>query len=409
MPRLAVLCDFPEEGWPSMDLCAEMLLAHLANPRRTQGEMAAVRLCPRFRRRFGRLPGLGNRPAAFNADRLVNRHYDYPRFLRSRTDEFDFFHIVDHSYAHLVHVLPPSRTGVYCHDLDTFRCLLDPEKEPRPAWFRRMARRKLDGLQKAAVVFYTAETVRKQIETYGLVDPARLVRAPYGVCPEFTPEDDPASGERKPPVQTISHWLYKQGAYAHHSLDGPFLLHVGSCIERKRMDVLLDMFAAVRKCHPDLRLVQVGGSWTPAQRGQIEHLGIGAALVQIRGLSRSAVADLYRRAAMLLLPSEAEGFGLPLIEGLACGAIVVASDLPVLREVGGPAALYRPVGDVAGWAEIISGILNGNTSVPERDSRLRQAGRYSWQKQAAIIADAYNSHLTTFLGSIAPNISPTRR
>src|SRR5438445_12563733 len=97
-----------------------------------------------------------------------------------------------------------------------------------------MARRILGGLQKAVVVFYSTTAVRQQIEAHGLLDPCRLVPAPYGIAPEFRPAPlnsdataDPVDG-----------------------LDGlPFLLHVGSCIPRKRIDVVLEVFARVRAHH----------------------------------------------------------------------------------------------------------------------------------------------------------------
>ena len=364
-PRLAVLRDFPEEGWPSMDLCAEMLLA--------EARTRAVGFCPPFRRRFTRMPWLGRRRAAFNADRLLNRLWDYPRRLRRRVAAFDLFHVCDHSYAHLVHALPPERTGVYCHDLDAFRCLLEPAREPRPLWFRAMTRNILAGLQKAAVVFYSTAGVRQAIEAHGLINPGRLVHAPYGVAREYTADPDdpgraipfPAPGGR------------------------PFLLHVGSCIPRKRIDVLLSVFARVRERFPDLVLVQVGGQWSEAQQEQITRLGIGRALAQARGLSRSNLAALYRAAAAVVQPSEAEGFGLPVAEALACGAAVVASDLPVLREVGGPAAVYCPVGDIEVWAAAVAECIARPESAPPRAARLAQARRYSWTTHADVILSAY--------------------
>src|SRR5205814_6426209 len=110
MPRLAVVRDFRAEGWPSMDLCADMLLAHWPADSPLTVEDVAVP----FRRRFGRLPLLGRRGAAFNADRLLNRHRDLPRALRRRAGAFDLFHVVDHSYAQVLHALPEGKAGVYC-------------------------------------------------------------------------------------------------------------------------------------------------------------------------------------------------------------------------------------------------------------------------------------------------------
>jgi glycosyltransferase involved in cell wall biosynthesis len=370
--RLAVVRDYPEEGWPSMDLAGEMLLQELGGG--IAGPLQAREICPPFRRRAGRLPLLGPHPMAFNADRLVNRFWDYPRHLWRRRGDYDLFHVVDHSYAHLVHDLPARRTGVYCHDLDTFRCLLEPHRDPRPRWFRALVRRALAGLQRAAVVFHSTQIVRREIERHRLVDPAHLVCAPYGVSPEFTP--DAADPEPLPaPVAALA------GA--------PFLLHVGSCIPRKRIDVLLDVFAAVRRQVPGLRLVKVGCDWSRAQRERIDRLGLAADIVPLHGLSRCEIAALYRAAAVVLLPSEAEGFGLPVIEALACGGRVIASDLPVLHEVGGAAAVYCPVGDVAAWAEAVSRLVTDPAAAPERAARLAQASRYTWASHARVIVEAY--------------------
>jgi glycosyltransferase involved in cell wall biosynthesis len=305
---------------------------------------------------------------------MLNRQVFYPRWIRRQERDFDVFHVVDHSYAALVHALPPHRTGVYCHDLDAFRCLLSPRDEPRPRWFRWLARRTLKGLQKAAVVFYSTQAVRTQIEQHGLIDSSKLVWAPYGIAPEFT---------LSPEETANSDYESSSGPEA------PFVLHVGSCIPRKRMDVLLEVFARVRRDYPELRLIQVGGTWNEVQLRQIEQLQLGGVIVQRRGLSRAELAKHYRKARLVLQPSEAEGFGLPVAEALACGAVVVASDLPVLREVGGDAAVYVPVGNIPAWSETICHLLARPGLAPAPENRAQQAAQFSWGKHARTIAEAY--------------------
>jgi glycosyltransferase involved in cell wall biosynthesis len=371
-PRLAVVCDFAAENWPSMDLVAEMLLANLAQHH--AGEVHATPVRPEFVRRFSRVPVFRRRQLAFSADRFVNRMWDYPRYLRRWLDRFDYFHICDHSYAHLVHALPAERTGVYCHDLDCFRCLLDPGREPRPRWFRALSQRILLGLQKAAVVFYSTAELGRRLREYGFVGTNRLVHAPYGVAPEFTLDLDSLDSR----VGEIT-----------GSVGAPFLLHVGSCIPRKRIDVLLDVFAGVKARFPNLVLVQIGGEWTPAQREQIACLGISSAVSQQRGIDRRTLAALYRQARTTLQPSEAEGFGLPVIEALACAGVIVASDIPVLREVGGDGAVYCPVADVPRWVETVGRLLTQPSEAPDRAKRLAQAHRFSWAHHAQTILHSY--------------------
>lgn len=359
--RLALVPDFLEEGWPSMDLAAEMLEASLRGRARVQV------LRPAFRRRLGplaRLPGRAGR-VAFNADRLLNRFWDYPRWLRRAGGDADVYHVCDHSYAQLIGVLPAERTGVYLHDLDTFRCLLEPHRDRRPRWFRAMARRTLDGLQRAAVVFHSTAAVRADVERFQLVDVTRLVAAPLGVAPEFVPAGPPAE------------------------VPGPYVLHVGSMIPRKRIDLLLEVFAAVAARRPDLRLVQVGGPWTDEQARAIARLGIAPRLVKASGVSRARLAALYRDATLVLIPSDDEGFGLPLVEALACGSAVVASDLPALREVGGAAAVFLRRGDLRAWSDGVAELLSDPARLPALSARLARAGEFSWSSHGDRILAAY--------------------
>ncbi len=371
--RLAVICDYLEEEWPSMDLCAQMLIKHLQSEHAESLQTVPVR--PTFEKRFQPIPWLGKKRVALNGDRLLNRFWHYPQYLSQRITDFDLFHVSDHTYAQLVHVLPPERTGVFCHDLDAFRSLLEPEQEPRPAWYKAMSRRILRGLQKAAVVFYSTAEVRKQIEHYGLLERSRLVHAPYGIASEFSLAPKHTSSADQQLLQQIA--------------KAPFILHVGSCIPRKRIDVLLDVFAALRTKQPDLPLVKVSGDWTQTQQEQITRLNIGNSIIHLKGLERTTIATLYREASVVLLTSEAEGFGLPVIEALACGAIIAVSDIPVLREVGGSAAVYCPVGDVSAWVKTVEHLLESPTSAPECNLRLAHAQKYSWSAHAQTIAKAY--------------------
>ena len=146
--KVAILADYLEEGWPSMDLVADMLLDRLQREHTSSIQVALVR--PRLHRRLTRLPVLRGRRAAFGVDRLYARLRDYPLQAAALAASYDVFHIVDHSYSQLVHRLPAGRTVVTCHDLDTFRSVLDPQLEPRSRPFRMMATATMATTQPAA-------------------------------------------------------------------------------------------------------------------------------------------------------------------------------------------------------------------------------------------------------------------
>lgn len=380
--RVGIVCDFAEEGWPSMDLVAELLGRAVGG--HGNGRFQPALLRPKLRTRFTRDPETGRTPA--NADRYLGRYVDYPRWLRKRRDGFDLFHVADHSYAHLVHALPPERTVVTCHDLDAFRSLLEPEAEPRPFWFRVTMWRVMTGLAKAAHVFCDSEAVRDQILAHGFVPAERLTVAPLPVPPEFRPE---------PPndaVEAADALLAGPASDAH-----PEILHVGSTVARKRIDRLLRAFAEVRRRHPGARLVRVGGAMTEEQSELATSLGVRDAIHELPTIPRDVLAAVYARASVVLQPSEREGFGLPLVEAMACGTAVVASDLPVFREVGGGAATYVSGDDAGAWADAVDAILRGRADAGaranRRDAVLAHARRYSLAAYAGTVLGVYRTIL----------------
>jgi glycosyltransferase involved in cell wall biosynthesis len=356
-----------------MDLTAEMI--HAAMHAYHQREVDCERWHPPFRTRWAKLPGRRARAVGRNVDRLYNRMVRYPAQLRHgvRSRPAQVYHLVDHSYAHLLHAIPPGRGIVTCHDLDTFRSVLDPVSEPRPRWFRLMTQRILDGLTRAAYIACVSQATHDQIAQLSLVPPNRVVTIPNGIAPEFSAQADPDAD------RAIEARLGPPS--------GPELLHVGSTIPRKRIDLLLRIVAALAERWPDVRLVKVGTDFTSAQSDLATELGLAGRIVRLANLSRAELAATYRRSALVLQTSEAEGFGLPVAEAQACGAVVLASDLPVLREVGGNAALYAPVGDISAWVDLAAQALADRaestpTWTARREAGRAQAARFSWKRHS---------------------------
>ena len=362
-PRIAVVADLAEERWHSMDLVAEILMLGLQSP---SGRIIdATQIRPAMVRRLTRVPGLGRLSHAASADRIINRVWDYRRALSAQADDFDLFHIVDHSYAHLVTVLPPDRSLVMCHDVDAFAGVL-PGTEGQSMVGRLLGEHLLAGLVLARKIVCGSHATRDSLLASGIFDASRLAVVPYGVHPSCTPRPDRRAEE------VAFQYLGESDCTC------PEILHVGSTVPRKRIDVLLDVVAALRERHPSLRLIRVGGEFTRDQNRRVARLGLESHITVLPFLERRVLAAVYRRAAVLLQPSDREGFGLPVAEAMACGTHVVASDLKPLREVGGAIASYCPVADVRAWTETVSRLLDE-----------RQADGTAWaERRAAAVADA---------------------
>ncbi|HEV3217307.1 MAG TPA: glycosyltransferase [Vicinamibacterales bacterium] len=377
--RLGVVCDLLEEGWHSMDLIADMLLERL--PEVARGQIAATRLCPPMTRRWTTLPWVGSTARAHLGDRLTGRLWDYPRWLAPRAADFDLFHVVDHSYAHLVRALLPRPTVVTCNDVDAIEAAL-PGRSSRLAPARLLASSVLDGLAHAAHVACISEATRTQLLATGCLEPGRVSVVYLGVHPSCTPEPDP---RRDCEIDE----RVGAGRLA--------LLHVGSTIPRKRIDTLLEVLRGVREEMGDVVLLRAGGPLASAQRDLARKLGVAGAIVEFPFVERPVLAALYRRAALLLLPSDREGFGLPLVESMACGTPVVASAIPALREIGGDAVSFCTPGAISEWVLAVGALL--------RQRRLDHAGWGARQRRCVAAAARFN--WTSYASEMAARYAQT--
>ena len=241
--------------------------------------------------------------------------------------------------AHFQHALPLGWHGptvVTLHDLHFER---DPsamgllDRLTFKAVVPRAARRA------DQVIAVSERTKRDAIELYG-IPPDKVTVTPHGVDPAFGPGDGTHDG---------------------------YLLFVGAVQERKDPLAAADAARAA-----GLPLVVVGPEKEPALVRELRARG-----VDVRGwVEKPELAELYRRAAALLLPSRYEGFGVPVLEAMASGTPVVLSDDPALREVAGGAA-----------APDVSAAL------AERERYgalgLERAAAFSWERSARATADVY--------------------
>ena len=170
----------------------------------------------------------------------------------------------------------------------------------------------------------------------------------------------------------------------------PYLLAVGTVDARKGLDVLIEAFGRARL--DGVRLVIAGpdGHRADDTRAAMAAAGVTDRVVLPGRVTDAELAALYRGAMAYCLPSRAEGFGLPVLEAMAAGAPVIASDLPVVRELVGDGAIFVEVGHVDAWATALERLVADDAV----RARLSSAGpsiasRYTWEATARATMKVY--------------------
>jgi len=172
-------------------------------------------------------------------------------------------------------------------------------------------------------------------------------------------------------------------------LPARYLLFVSTIEPRKNVLTVLRSFRlAVGWGYPgELLLVGRWGWRTEAIRAELESSPVRARIRHLDYVDRAHLPALYRRADALLFPSWLEGFGLPILEAMACGTPVITSGRSAMPEVAGPAAIYVDPDSAHGIASAVSSLF-ADREHRQRLARLgrERAARFSWNQAAAATA-----------------------
>lgn len=235
--------------------------------------------------------------------------------------------------------------------------------DPARQWFYRRSAHRADRL-------ITDSTFSRDeiVAAYGI--PAdRITVIPLGVSPEFRP--DPARARDL------------------------VVLHVGDLHTRRNLHMLVDVVADLTQTVPalaGLSLVMVGtdrGEAAPL-KAQAARRGIADAVRVVAGASDSELREWYQRATVLAYPSRYEGFGLPVLEAMACGTPVVASRSSSLPEVVGEAGLLVDPDDREGWGRALRVMLEQPDVAREWSGRgIVRAAQCTWVDTARRTAGVY--------------------
>jgi len=183
-------------------------------------------------------------------------------------------------------------------------------------------------------------------------------------------------------------------AFCRHRGLERFILHVGTLQPRKNIPTLIEAFA--RLPDPTLQLVLVGGKgWLFAEiYERVKTLGLQERVRFTGYVPDDELPFWYNAADLLVFPSVYEGFGMPVVEAMACGTPVVAAESSSIPEAAGAAGLLFLPYDVAGLAERMAAVLSDAAlSSSMRQKGLEQARHFSWERAGRETAAVYRRAL----------------
>jgi len=321
-----------------------------------------------FERFAGRWPNVGVRKTLPHAP-LLRVPFTLSAELRRRP--VDVLHV-----QYTAPPLAPCPVVVTVHDL-SFEHL--PETFKRRSWMQlRLTVRRT--VRRAAHVIAPSEFTRRDlIETYKL-DPARVSAIPLAASPRFEPVEDAGEIER---VRRL------------YGLEGEYILAVGSIQPRKNLARLIRAYSGLRRERgrsnlPKLALVGKQAWLYGETLDAIEEAGVRDSVVLTGYVSEGDLPALYTGALCFAYPSYFEGFGLPPLEAMRCGAPVLTGNLTSLPEVVGDAGLTVDPFDIDALARALARLIDDGALRAELRARgIRRARAFDWRDTARMTLQVY--------------------
>ncbi|MEO1395134.1 MAG: glycosyltransferase family 1 protein [Cyanobacteria bacterium J06634_5] len=323
------------------------------------------------------LPGKRTGAIRNGLSRYYERYWRYPRFFKSL--EADIFHVVDHSDGHLVSWLKyyGKSTLVTCHDLINW---VQPEMYKGLAILPFISlntwRWSVKQMKQADHIIAVSEHTALDVTRCLQVTPEKITAIPNAVSEHFSPASS----------QEVEQFRQQQGL----SAETLSLLNIGSNNPRKNVSAILKTVRRLISHQQPVHFWKAGSDFTAEQQAFIKIHQLDAHVSYVGRIDDEQLKQLYSAADVLLAPSLYEGFGLTVLEAMACGTPVITADRTSLPEVAGDAAILVDPEDEGAITAAIEKLIQN----PDLRNQLSQAGLarvqlFTWTNTAHKIASVY--------------------
>ncbi|MDA1169341.1 MAG: glycosyltransferase family 1 protein [bacterium] len=297
--------------------------------------------------------------------------------LAKHIPQFDIYDLSNQSLSFIAKKRHPSIVTV--HDIVE---LTDPQDSGAQILNRYL----LSGITHADRIVAVSEYAKKSIQEYFGIAQSAITVIPNGVNEGYFPIPNFASSIAFTQLKEE----YKLGEKS------PILLSVGSEHPRKNMQTTLHTVALLKKQFPEIVLLKVGDPGVLSGRKKtlefIDELGLQSNIKFLGNISEERLNELYNIADALLFPSHNEGFGLPPLEAMAAGCVVLCSNTTSLPEVVGDAAIMHEADNADAFAQSVIDIMaNKETRQALIKKGIERAKQFSWKESATKVLQLYRS------------------
>jgi len=370
--RVAVLRRAPQESF-SMDVYADSLVREL---REIRPDWKIIELTPAIDHINKHQPFW-----VIGLQKYYERYWRYPRTLN--LDDVDLFHIIDHTDGYLCYWLKRYKKPnvVTCHDLIN---LIQPKTFKGRAKFPLISmsawRWAVQGMKSANHIITVSSHTKKDTIQSLQIPPELITVVPNGVDPIYQPISNEA----------IRTFRQQQGL-----TDDTFcLLNVGSNNARKNISTILEVVAVLRRQGFPVHFWKVSADFDAEQKSFIQKQNLESYVTYLGKPDENTLVTIYNSADALLAPSLYEGFGLTVLEAMACGTSVIAANVTALPEVVDDAAILIEPRDVEAIAAAIRSLYHEPSYRQELIFKgLKRAEQFTWRKTAEQIARLYETTL----------------
>jgi glycosyltransferase involved in cell wall biosynthesis len=233
--------------------------------------------------------------------------------------------------------------------------------------FREQKRR---AVSEAAAVICISETTRRDVQNYYGIGSDKTFVVPLAHSDSFHPRENEEESPRE---------------------GKPFLLYVGRRTHYKNFNLLLEAYSSWTGRNAIDLVVVSDTHWTPEEERRLAELDVCSQVQLLTDIEDDDLRRLYGQAAAFVYPSLYEGFGIPLLEAMACGCPIIASEIPSSREVAGDCAIYFDPASFEDLRTALEKVVTEGPNATRRAAGISRAATFSWNETARRTLEVYRS------------------